>query len=51
MPARLKEDKAPTTISNAMNVLSTVFKLAKAEWSIKVEKPLLGIRRPKQNPP
>lgn len=45
---RAADGKAPTTISNSMNLLSNVFKIAKAEWGYRVENPVQGIRRPKQ---
>jgi integrase len=47
---RLAEGKAPSTISNAMNLLSAVFKIAIAEWGYKVVNPCLGIRRPPARP-
>lgn len=46
--ARVTAGKAPTTIGNAMNLLSHVFKIARAEWGYRVENPVAGIRRPKQ---
>ena len=47
---RLAEGKAPSTISNAMNLLSAVFKIAVAEWGYRVTNPCLGIRRPSPRP-
>jgi integrase len=47
---RLAEGKAPSTISNAMNLLSAVFKIAIAEWGYKVANPCIGIRRPPARP-
>lgn len=49
--AKVKAGKAPTTISNSMNILSAVFKLARAEWSIKVDNPITGIARPQKSKP
>jgi integrase len=51
--ARLAEvpAPAPTTISNAMNLLSHVYKIAKAEWHYKIENPCAGVVRPKQRAP
>lgn len=42
---RLSEGKAPTTINNALNLLSAVFKRAIGEWEYKVTNPCLGISR------
>lgn len=39
--------KAPSTISNHLNTLSHVFKIARSEWGYRVENPVAGIRRPK----
>jgi integrase len=41
---------APSTISNAVNLLSAVFKIAIAEWSYKVSNPCVGVSRPKARP-
>ena len=40
--------KAPSTISNHMNTLSHVFKIARSEWGYRIDNPVQGIRRPKQ---
>jgi len=45
---RIAERKAPSTISNAMNLLSAVYKQA-IEWGYKVGNPVQGIKRPKAN--
>ena len=47
---RIAEGKAPSTVSNSMNLLSGVFKIAIAEWGFRVANPCLGIRRPKARP-
>lgn len=43
--------RAPTTISNGMNLLSAVFRVARSEWDIKVENPVEGLIRPKKRRP
>jgi len=48
---RVDEGQAPTTISNPMNLLSKIFKIAKAEWGLKVENQVTGVARPKKNAP
>jgi integrase len=45
---RVAEGKAPSTISNAMNLLSAVYKQA-IEWGYKVGNPVQGVKRPKPN--
>jgi integrase len=40
--------KAPSTISNHINTLSHVFKIARSEWGYRIDNPVQGIRRPKQ---
>ncbi|MFT9205838.1 tyrosine-type recombinase/integrase [Acetobacter orientalis] len=47
---RVKEGKAPTTVSNAMNTLSAVFSHAINEWQFRVSNPVLGLKRPKSRP-
>lgn len=49
--ARVAAGKAPTTISNALNLLSKVFKTARGEWAYKIDNPCVGIARPKQRAP
>lgn len=41
--------KAPSTISNAVNLLSAVFKKAR-EWGYRVDNPCQGVSRPKARP-
>lgn len=48
---REAEGKAPSTISNAMNLLSAVYKVAISEWGYRVTNPVQGVRRPKAAPP
>lgn len=48
--AKVKAGRAPSTISNAMNVVSAVFRLAKSEWGLDIANPLVGVRRPPPNP-
>jgi len=48
---RVDEGQAPTTISNPMNLLSKIFKIAKAEWGLKVENPVSGVARPEKREP
>lgn len=48
--AREGEGKAPTTISNAVNLLSAVFKTAIGRWGYKLTNPCLGVPRPKGRP-
>lgn len=47
---RLADGKAPSTISNSMNLLSAAYKKAIAEWSYKVTNPVTGISRPRPRP-
>jgi integrase len=47
---REAEGKAPSTISNAMNLLSAVYKVAISEWGYRVTNPVTGVRRPKARP-
>ena len=48
---RVREDlRAPSTVSNAMNLLSKVFRIAKTEWSLDVENPVKGMARPEKRP-
>lgn len=51
MEARAAEGKAPTTISNAVNLLSAVYRTAIAKWGYRVTNPCAGLPRPKQRPP
>lgn len=44
---REAEGKAPSTIGNAMNLLSAVYKIAISEWGYRVENPVRGVARPK----
>lgn len=48
--AREAEGKAPTTISNSVNLLSAVFKKAK-EWGYKIDNPCTGVSRPTAREP
>jgi integrase len=48
---RMSEERAASTIANAMNCLSAVFRVAKSEWSLAVENPVRGIARPKKDDP
>lgn len=48
---RVAEGVAPTTVNNALNLLSRVFKVARAEWGLKIDNPCLGIARLKQREP
>jgi integrase len=45
---RIAEGKKPSTISNALNLLSAVFKQS-LEWGYKVGNPVQGVKRPKPN--
>lgn len=47
---RKAEGKAPSTISNAMNLLSAVYKKAISEWGYRLENPCSGVSRPKARP-
>jgi len=51
MAAREAAGKAPTTISNAVNLLSAVYKTAIAKWGFRVTNPCSGLPRPKQRAP
>jgi integrase len=51
MEVRGAEGKAPTTISNAVNLLSAVYKTAIAKWGYRVANPCTGLPRPRQRPP
>jgi len=51
MEARTAEGKAPTTISNAVNLLSAVYKTAIAKWGYRVANPCTGLPRPRQRTP
>ncbi len=42
---------APSTISNAVNLLSAVFKIARGAWGYKVVNPCTQVPRPKARPP
>jgi len=44
MEARTAEGKAPTTISNAVNLLSAVYKTAIAKWGYRVANPAPACR-------
>ncbi|HEV2677175.1 MAG TPA: site-specific integrase [Aliidongia sp.] len=48
---RVDEGQAPTTIGNPMNLLSKIFRVAKAEWGLKVENPVSGVARPEKPDP
>jgi len=48
---RVKQGKAPTTISNPMNTLSAVYKKAISEWRYRLDNPCSGVSRPKGRPP
>lgn len=43
---RVAAGKAPSTISNPLNIMSAVFKVARTEWGYKIDNPLTGIARP-----
>ncbi len=47
--ARKDEGKAPTTISNAVNLLSAVFGKAR-EWGYNIDNPCRGVARPSPRP-
>jgi integrase len=47
---RTAEGKAPSTISNSMNLLSSVFRVAISEWGYQVTNPVTDLRRPKARP-
>lgn len=47
--ARKTEGKAPTTISNSVNLLSAVFKKGR-EWGLKIDNPCAGVSRPAARP-
>lgn len=51
MEARIAEGKAPSTISNAVNLLSAVYRTAIAKWGYHVINPCTGLPRPRQRPP
>lgn len=44
-----QKGKAPSTVSNAVNVLSAVFRKAR-EWGYRVDNPCQGVSRPKARP-
>jgi integrase len=48
---RIDDDYAPSTISNAMNTLSAVYRYAINEWRYKVANPVTGLKRPKARKP
>lgn len=48
---RIAEGKAPTTINNALNLLSSVFKTARAEWGLKIDNPVTGVSRIRHREP
>lgn len=43
---RIAEGRAPSTVSNAMNLLSAVYKIAITEWGFRLDNPVLGVKRP-----
>lgn len=45
------EDFAPSTINNAVNLLSAVFKTAITEWGYRVANPVAGVKREKPRKP
>lgn len=47
--ARKAEGKAPTTISNEVNLLSAAFKKGR-EWGLKIDNPCAGVSRPTARP-
>lgn len=47
--ARKAEGKAPTTISNSVNLLSAAFKKGR-EWGLKIDNPCAGVSRPAARP-
>ena len=48
---QVEAGKAPSTISNPMNIMSAVYKVARTEWGYKIDNPLTGIARPTPRPP
>lgn len=48
---RRAEGRAASTISNALNLMSAVYRTARAEWGYKIDNPLTGIKRPPPEPP
>lgn len=47
---RKAEKKAPSTISNSMNLLSAVYRKAISEWGYRLENPCSGVSRPTSRP-
>lgn len=45
---RRADGRAASTVRNEMNLLSSVFKLAAAEWGYRIGNPVAGVARPKQ---
>lgn len=43
--------KAPSTVSNPLNIMSAVFRVARTEWGYKIDNPLTGIARPTPRAP
>ena len=49
--ARVAEGKAPTTIKNALQIVSQVYVVASTEWAIEgLRNPVRGVRMPKARP-
>lgn len=49
--AQTEAGKAPSTVSNAVNLLSAVYKIAISKWGYRVTNPCEGLPRPKARPP
>jgi integrase len=50
MDAQTEAGKAPSTVSNAVNLLSAVYSVAISKWGYRVDNPCEGLPRPKARP-
>jgi integrase len=48
---RVKAGRAPSTIRNALSVISQVYKLAASEWMMPLANPVAAVRMPRLRPP
>jgi integrase len=47
----LQKGRSGTTVAHYLNAVSKVFQMLKAEWGLDIANPVIGIKRPKPNPP
>jgi integrase len=47
----LQRGRSGTTVAHYLNAVSKVFQVLKAEWGLDIANPVIGVKRPRPNPP